>query len=74
LDGKSIPEIGTAVKRALQAFYQDCGVPTLKELGMNLSEIKEIVYHSLSGIWYVFAPEKPSEEEMTQWLEEAYKG
>lgn len=72
--GKSIPETGAAVKRALQAFNKDCGVPTLKELGMNPSDTKEIVHHCLSGIWYVLAPKKPSEQEMIQWLEEAYEG
>lgn len=72
--GKSIEAVGSAVNKAIRDFYRACGVPSLKELGMPLSDIKEIVRHSMSGTWYMLAPKKPTEEEMSGWLQSAYEG
>jgi alcohol dehydrogenase len=73
-EGKSDSEKGTAIREALKDFLRACGVPSLKELGMKPSDIKEIVQHSMSGTWYMLAPKRPSEEEMTRWLQTAYEG
>lgn len=72
--GKSTPEIGAEVKQAIKAFYKKCGVPSLKELGMNLSDVEEIIRHTVTGTWYMLAPKRPSDEEVTRWLNEAYEG
>lgn len=72
--GKSVAETGTAAKQAIKDFYRECGVPSLREMGMSLSDTKEIIRHTTSGTWYLLAPKKPSEDEITGWLEEAYAG
>jgi len=72
--GNSDAEIGEAVREALRIFFRECGVPPLKELGMKPSDMPEIVRHSTSGTWYMLAPKRPSEEEMTRWLEAACEG
>ena len=72
--GKTIAETGTAVKKAIKDFYKECGVPTLKEMGMDLSATKEIIHHTTSGTWYLLAPKRPTEEEITGWLDELYQG
>ncbi len=72
--GKSVPEIGSAVKQAIQSFYRECGVPSLRELGMSLSDIEEIIRHTVTGTWYMLAPKRPTDEEITGWLHEAYEG
>ncbi len=73
-DGKSVESIGSAVNSALRVFYKACGVPTLKELGMATADIPEIVRHSTSGTWYMLSPKKPTEDEMSGWLQAAYEG
>jgi alcohol dehydrogenase len=72
--GKSDAAIGAAVREALRDFFRDCGVPSLSELGMKPSDMPEIVRHSTSGTWYLLAPKRPSEEEMTRWLQAACEG
>ena len=69
--GKSDAAIGAAVREALRDFFRDCGVPSLGGLGMKSSDMPEIVRHSTSGTWYLLAPKRPSEEEMTRWLQAA---
>lgn len=73
-EGKSDAEVGAAVREAIRDFLRACGVPTLKVLGMKLSDVEEIVKHSASGTWYMLAPKRPSPEEMTRWLQAAYEG
>ena len=65
---------GKSVKHGLQSFYKECGVPSLKEMGMDMSMVKEVAHHATLGQYYLIAPKKPSEEEFVQWLEEAYEG
>ena len=65
---------GTSVKQGLKGFLKECGLPSLKEMGMDLSMAKEIAHHATLGQYYLIAPKKPSEEEFVQWLEEAYEG
>ncbi len=65
---------GASVKQGLRGFYRKCGLPSLKEMGMDLSMAKEIAHHATLGQYYLIAPKKPSEEEFVQWLEEAYEG
>ena len=72
--GKSAFAIGSDVKRSIKDFYKDCGVPTLKEMGLNLSDVPEIVNHTKSGTWCMLAPKQPAEEEIIAWLQEAYEG
>lgn len=72
--GKTAAETGSAVKKAIKDFYKKCGVPTLKEMGMDLSATKEIINHTVSGTWYLLAPKRPTEKEITAWLEELYQG
>lgn len=72
--GKTDAEIGTAVRDALKNYLRSCGAPTLKELGMKPSDMEEIVRHTMAGTWYMLAPKKPSQEEMTGWLRAAYEG
>ncbi|MBU0972707.1 MAG: iron-containing alcohol dehydrogenase [Proteobacteria bacterium] len=71
--GKSPSEIGSDVKQAIKEFYKACGVPTLKEMGLNLSDGEEIVHHTTSGIWCMLAPQKPTKEEILGWLQQAYE-
>lgn len=73
-NGNSIAATGTAIKTAIKAFYKECGVPSLKDMGMRLSDIPEIIRHTTPGTWYLLAPKKPSEDEITAWLQEAYAG
>ena len=72
--GKSTAEIGGDVKKAIKLFFRECGLPSLKEMGMKLSDVDEIVKHTTSGTWYVLAPKKPTEEELAAWLKEAFEG
>lgn len=72
--GKSDAETGAAVREALKIFFRECGVPPLKELGMKPSDMPEIVRHSTAGTWYLLAPKRPSDEEMTRWLQAACEG
>ena len=65
---------GTSVKQGLKGFLKECGLPSLKEMGLDLSMAKEIAHHATLGQYYLIAPKKPSEEEFVQWLEEAYEG
>ena len=65
---------GASVKQGLKGFLKECGLPSLKEMGMDLSMAKEIAHHATLGQYYLIAPKKPSEEEFVQWLEEAYEG
>lgn len=71
-DGKSTAETGTAVKLAIKDFYRKCGLPSLKDLGLDLSATSEIISHTTPGIWYMLAPKKPADAEITCWLEELY--
>lgn len=71
--GKSLEETAEAVKYALKQFYTACGVPSLKDMGMDLSKIKEIAHHATLGQYYLLAPKKPSEQEICAWLEDAYE-
>ncbi|MBN1534398.1 MAG: iron-containing alcohol dehydrogenase [Spirochaetes bacterium] len=73
-DGRTVEAIGSAVNSAMRDFYRACGLPSLKELGMATGDIKEIVSHSTKGTWYMLAPKKPTEEEMSGWLQAAYEG
>jgi alcohol dehydrogenase len=73
-EGKSLDETAKAVKKALKKFYATCGVPSLKDMGMDLSKVKEIAHHATLGQYYQLAPKKPSVEEISGWLEEAYEG
>ncbi|MDD3849780.1 MAG: iron-containing alcohol dehydrogenase, partial [Smithellaceae bacterium] len=73
-NGKSVAQIGTAIKLAIQAFYKDCGIPPLKDMGLNLSDTEEIIHHTTSGTWYLLASKKPSEEELTRWIQAVYEG
>lgn len=73
-DGKPAAEIGKEIKKAMKSFFRECGLPSLKEMGMNLSDTNEIVKHTVSGTWYVLAPKKPTEQELADWLKEAYEG
>ena len=73
-EGRSPAETGAAVRDALRGFLTSCGVPALKNLGMKPADMKEIVHHCTSGTWYMLAPRRPSEEEMTRWLEAACEG
>jgi alcohol dehydrogenase class IV len=73
-DGRSVEAIGSAVNKAMKDFYRACGLPSLKDLGMAPADIKEIVHHSTKGTWYMLAPKKPTEEEMSGWLQAAYMG
>lgn len=65
---------GASVKQGLKGFLKECGLPPLKEMGMDLSMAKEIAHHATLGQYYLIAPKKPSEDEFVQWLEEAYEG
>ena len=65
---------GTSVKQGLKGFLKECGLPSLKEMGMDLAMAKEIAHHATLGQYYLIAPKKPSEDEFVQWLEEAYEG
>lgn len=73
-DGKSAAELGTQVKGAIKDFYRECGLPSLKEMGVSLSDIDEIIRHTTTGTWYLLAPKKPSDEELANWIREAYEG
>ncbi|MDD3249508.1 MAG: iron-containing alcohol dehydrogenase [Smithellaceae bacterium] len=72
--GKSVAEIGAAIKIAIQSFYKDCGIPPLKDMGLKLSDTEEIIRHTTSGTWYLLASKKPSEEELTRWIQSVYEG
>jgi alcohol dehydrogenase class IV len=72
--GKSIPEIGAAIREAIQAFYKACGVPALKDMGLKLSDTDEIIHHAMSGTWYILAPKKPSKDDLSQWIQAVYEG
>jgi alcohol dehydrogenase class IV len=72
--GKTIPEIGTELKAAIQSFYRACGVPALKDMGLKLSDTDEIIRHTTSGTWYLLASKKPSEEELARWIQAVYEG
>ncbi len=65
---------GTSVKQGLKGFLKECGLPPLKEMGMDLAMAKEVAHHATLGQYYLIAPKKPSEDEIVQWLEEAYEG
>ncbi len=72
--GTSPDKTAKAVSAALKKIYAACGGPSLKEMGMDLSKVREIAHHATLGQYYQLAPKKPSEEEITGWLEEAYEG
>ena len=73
-NGKSVAEIGSAIREAIQSFYRLCGVPALKEMGLKLSDTDEIIHHAMSGTWYMLAPKKPSEDELSRWIKAVYEG
>jgi alcohol dehydrogenase len=73
-EGKTPADTAKAVKEALKKFYLSCGVPSLKDMGMDLSKVKEIAHHATLGQYYQLAPKKPSEAEIVGWLMEGYEG
>ena len=72
--GKPMPEIALNVGQSIKTFYKMCGGPALKEMGLKLSDTKEIIHHATSGTWYLLAPKKPPEEVLTQWIQAVYEG
>ena len=64
---------GISVKKGIKNFYRICGVPSLNELGIDLSKIHEIAHHTTLGTYYKMAPKKPTKQEIIKWIEEAYE-